>query len=318
MPLTFLNAEQKKSFLSAVRPIAKCGACLRPTVESKNSRGAACSRTKREQKSITVESFPVPHTPYTTSFLLQLTLAPPTQRTRANSLAKDHAISQLDQATHDLDNERKRVNLNPNPYPNPHTNINPHSKPHPYPHPHPHPNPFFCKSNRRESSLQYDLLQQASLVEDLELSLQQVVAGHVVASRESKKEIRYSNPSLPNPYLTTVPPTNPNPQLYPRLNVMATEVIQFQAQQATYELTAWARKAELQNDKLTKEIAVQVHKRKRVEESMENGKRELERQQRLINKHDRQLHIDQAALEHKQTLCLSMTDRLVYERKVIR
>ena len=100
--------------------------------------------------------------------------------------------------------------------------------------------------------------------------------------------------------------------------MLATEVIQFQAQQATYELTAWARKAELQNDKLTKEIAVQVHKRKRVEESMENGKRELERQQRLINKHDRQLHIDQAALEHQQTLCLSMTDRLVYERKVIR
>jgi hypothetical protein len=73
---------------------------------------------------------------------------------------------------------------------------------------------------------------------------------------------------------------------------MATEVIQFQAQQATYELTAWARKAELQNDKLTKEIAVQVHKRKRVEESMEDGKRELERQQRLINKHDRQLQIN--------------------------
>ena len=99
---------------------------------------------------------------------------------------------------------------------------------------------------------------------------------------------------------------------------MATEVAQFQAQQATYELTAWARKAELQNDKLTKEIAVQVHKRKRVEDSMEDGKRELERQQRLINKHDRQLQIDQAALEHQKTLCLSMTDRLVYERTVIR
>lgn len=198
--------------MSAVRPIAKCGTCMRPTVESENSRGGACSRTKREQKSITVQSFPVPHTPYTQSFLHLVTLAPPTPRTRANSLAKDHAISQLDQATHDLDNERKRVNLNPNPHPNPHPNINPRPKPNPNPHSHPYP--FFCKSNRRESSLQYDLLQQESLVEDLELSLQQVVAGHVVASRKSKKEIRYSNPSV----ITRTHTTRPSRKLIPTPN----------------------------------------------------------------------------------------------------
>ena len=99
---------------------------------------------------------------------------------------------------------------------------------------------------------------------------------------------------------------------------MATEVAQFKAEQAAYELTHWARKAELQSAKLTKEVAVEVQKRKRVEESMEDGKRELERQQRLSSKHERQLQIDKAALEHQQSLCLSMTDRLAHEQKVTR
>jgi hypothetical protein len=99
---------------------------------------------------------------------------------------------------------------------------------------------------------------------------------------------------------------------------MATEVAQFKAEQAAYELTHWARKAELQSAKLTKEVAVEVQKRKRVEESMEDGKRELERQQRLSSKHERQLQIDREALEHQQFLCLSMTDRLAHEQKVTR
>jgi hypothetical protein len=99
---------------------------------------------------------------------------------------------------------------------------------------------------------------------------------------------------------------------------MATEAAQVQAQQATYALTQCSRKAELNSAKLTKEIAAQVEKRKRVEESMKDGQREMDRQQRLSNKHDRQLQIDKAALQHQQTLCLSMTDRLVHERKVIR
>ncbi len=96
---------------------------------------------------------------------------------------------------------------------------------------------------------------------------------------------------------------------------MATKVAQLQAQQTTYEFTHWARKAELQSERLTKEVAVQVQKRKRVEDSIEDGKREIERQQRLSNKHERQLQIDTAALQHQQTLCLSMTDRLMYEQK---
>jgi hypothetical protein len=99
---------------------------------------------------------------------------------------------------------------------------------------------------------------------------------------------------------------------------MAKEAAQVQAQQVTYELTQCSRKADLNSATLTKEIAAQVEKRKRVEESMENGQREMNRQQRLSNKHDRQLQIDKAALQHQQTLCLSMTDRLVHERKVIR
>jgi hypothetical protein len=99
---------------------------------------------------------------------------------------------------------------------------------------------------------------------------------------------------------------------------MATEAAQLQAKQATYELTHWARRAELESERLAKEVAVQVQKRKRVEDGVEDGKREIERQQRLSKKHERQLRIDKAALEYQQTLCLSMTDRLVYEQKLTR
>jgi hypothetical protein len=35
----------------------------------------------------------------------------------------------------------------------------------------------------------------------------------------------------------------------------------------------------------------------------------MNRQQRLSNKRDRKLQIEKAALQHQQTLCLSMTDR---------
>ncbi len=83
-------------------------------------------------------------------------------------------------------------------------------------------------------------------------------------------------------------------------------------------MTHWARKAELESERLTKEVAVQVQKRKRVEDSMEDGKREIERKQRLSQKNERQFQIDKAALDHQQTLCLSMTDRLVYEQKLTR
>ncbi len=99
---------------------------------------------------------------------------------------------------------------------------------------------------------------------------------------------------------------------------MATEAAEVKAQEATYQLTQCSRKADRKSATLTKEIAAQVEMRERVEESMKDEQREMNRQQRLSNKHDRQLQIEKAALQHQQTLCLSMTDRLVHEHKVIR
>jgi hypothetical protein len=90
---------------------------------------------------------------------------------------------------------------------------------------------------------------------------------------------------------------------------MATEAAQVQAQEATNQLTQCSRKADRKSATLTKEIAAQVEMRKRVEESMKDEQREMNRQQRLSNKHDRKLQIEKAALQHQQTLCLSMTDQ---------
>jgi hypothetical protein len=99
---------------------------------------------------------------------------------------------------------------------------------------------------------------------------------------------------------------------------MATEAAKVEAQVAIAALRQCSRKAEKNNAKLSKEIATQVHKRKRAEDSMEEVQRDSYRQQRLSNKHDRQLQIDKAASQHQQSLCLSMSDRLVYEQQSIR
>ncbi len=88
--------------------------------------------------------------------------SPNTPYPRVNSLAKDRAKSQLQQATLDIENERKRVRLivSLTLY-LPLTLI-----------------PICSKSQRREACLQYDLLQTESHVDDLELSLEQVKAVH--------------------------------------------------------------------------------------------------------------------------------------------
>ena len=116
--------------------------------------------------------------------------SPNTPYPRFNSLAKDHAESQLQQATLDMENERKRVSLivSLTPY-LPLTLI-----------------PIRSKSERREACLQYNLQQTESHVDDLELSLEQVKAVHAVAQRESKKTLRLC-PLNPSPHPSTKPLT---------------------------------------------------------------------------------------------------------------
>ncbi len=63
---------------------------------------------------------------------------------------------------------------------------------------------------------------------------------------------------------------------------MATEAAQVQAQEATYQLTQCSRKADRNSATLTKEIAAQVEMRKRVEKSMKDEQREMNRQQRNL------------------------------------
>ena len=68
---------------------------------------------------------------------------------------------------------------------------------------------------------------------------------------------------------------------------------------------------------MEKEIAQQAQELFRVDESIEQRVRDVQQLQREANKKQRQLDIDRDQLQQQQSLCVSQSDRLSHERKLL-
>ena len=98
---------------------------------------------------------------------------------------------------------------------------------------------------------------------------------------------------------------------------MAVESANAEAEHAKYELIRLGKTENYKRLKLEKEIAQQAQELFRVDEIIEQRVRDVQQLQREANKKQRQLDIDRDQLQQQQSLCVSQSDRLSHERKLL-
>ena len=98
---------------------------------------------------------------------------------------------------------------------------------------------------------------------------------------------------------------------------MAVEAANAVAEQATYELIRFEKTQNNKRQKLEKEIVQQAEELLRVDACIEQRERDVDKLQREANRKHRQLDIDRDHLQQQQSLCVSQSDRLSHERKLL-
>jgi hypothetical protein len=89
------------------------------------------------------------------------------------------------------------------------------------------------------------------------------------------------------------------------------------AEHAKYELIRLGKTENNKRQKLEKEIVQQAQELLRVDECIEQRVRDGEQLQREANRKQRQLELDREHLQQQQSLCISQSDQLSHERKLL-